>query len=211
MDDADCPICKGPMSVAVYDASVEAGGSGDTVRLQCHHAFHGHCIVEALRLSGSACPVCRDGQGEDLEQLFINALNELNEDEEEETDDLLEDIRSRHEGIKRERHALNCEVRRYNIWKDGLRHRRKMVLEEVMKTFRRNEIPMAHAFRNDIQNRLQSIVNKETAEYVRRSSREALEAAPWYEASQSISGRTYLSEGLHLPRQDPMNSHFWYP
>ena len=211
----NCPICQFPMSVALFDAASAAGGSGDTVRLSCHHAFHGHCIVESLRLAGTACPVCRDGQQEtNYEQIFMDVFNEMDVDDAStviHTDDLLDDIRSRNHDIQRERSAINTELTRYNVWKDRLRHRRKAVLEESMRGFRVREIPMARAFQSRIETMMRRVMDKEAAEYARLSSQATLESTPWYTASRTFSARDYLSELGHVPRQDPMNSRFWRP
>lgn len=203
------------MPVPEYDHTKLGGNEGECVRLPCHHAFHSYCIVESLRQSGTGCPICRDGAepSNRLAEIF-EALG-FEEGEEDTTitvdDDLMHDIRSRHPEVKRKRTAFHKLIKQYNVHKDSLRYRRKLHLSLAMAQFRRKEQPRIRAFQHQVHASISDLIRLETAEYTRRSSRETLEAAPWYESYMSAVQGEYLREALSEPRHDPINPSFWRP
>ena len=205
------------MPVAEYDFTKLAGNEGECVRLPCHHAFHSYCIVESLRQAGTGCPICRDGAQEVPTNRLAEIFEALGVEEEEEDttvtidDDLMHDIRSRHPEVKRRRTTFHKLVRQYNVHKDALRYRRRLHLSLAMAQFRRTEQPRIRAFQHEVHASIRDLIQLETSEYVRRSSRETLEASPWYESYMGALNGEYLSEGTSERRHDPIHHAFWRP
>lgn len=207
------------MPVSEYDFTKVGGNEGECVRLPCHHAFHSYCIVESLRQAGTGCPICRDGAQPqpDVPNLVMEIFDALGYEDETTTsditidDDLMHDIRSRHPEVKRKRTAFHKLVKQYNVHKDALRYRRRLRLSLAMSQFRRTEQPRIRAFQHEVHACIRDLVQLETNEYARRSSREVLEATPWYAGYMEAMNGDYLHEATSERRHDPMNPAFWRP
>jgi DNA-binding protein Fis len=134
------------MDVLPFDESKEEGLENNCYRLSCKHAFHTSCIIQSLRITGKACPVCRSGsQEQPILSIFATSTFENDSDGEETielteaevvTQRLLQHLHSSHVQIRSRKQNLNAAVKSFNIFRDTLRKERKAYLKKAMKEFR---------------------------------------------------------------------------
>ncbi len=208
----DCPICKETMNTLEYADECPLDPS-DIVRLCCHHAFHGRCIVQALR-TNSGCPVCRDGAPVAIVSDFIQFLQindnieEPSEESSVEEDLIMQSILTRHIPIKRMQRRVNLARKQYNITRDKLRHRRRVVLQAALNKLRDEEYMRLQSDANLYINELNTLREMHLQEYSRRTSEELM--IQEYNLYRTENMRDRLIVEIDR-KQEPLLNGFWKP
>ena len=200
------------MSALLYD---EAPATGDCFRLACKHAFHTECIVTALRASGAACPVCRDG-GAPIPTMQFELQNDPEEEEEEIevfSDERMRVVRLR-PAVTADRVRLKQAKRNYNVLRDRLRRERRMVIREALERFRRRRYADFLGAKERVRGALEAMKENEIETFKTLYGAEEYENAPWREAHAAVGVNMVLMENsgwnFSTRHHDPMRRTFWY-
>jgi hypothetical protein len=184
-------------------------------RLECGHGFHTTCIIQSLRASGAACPICRSAPAAAAVENPFQQLGEFFVEEVSDEDEVLHSIRSNNPRVQAARSNLKLSISKYNVYRDGLRKKRREALSEAMKHFTRKNHAQFVVARERVQQSLDNVKKIEVEEYLRTGTVQDLEDAEWYKDHQETTAWHYLVEDPSVfgstRRHDPMNRGFWKP
>jgi len=195
--DEECVICKETMGLKTFDDASDEGLEDNCYRLSCKHAFHATCIIGSLRVSGSTCPICRDGAPPPPSQIFSFQFEESESETTNTENDRLIELQNRNPQVRAAATNLNRSVKSFNIFRDKLRSHRRKSLAIAMREFRNK---YSRAFRLEKERVRQSLHTYRTAVHA-DSPIEIVDIKGLLEQDNTHAA---------VRRQDPMRTSFWY-
>lgn len=207
----DCAICKTIMPCLSYDEKSEEGITQDCYRLSCKHAFHAMCLVQSLRISGKSCPTCRNcnetnNSSSSIPIIHISIDDDLEADNIDDENEIvlnryLNYLHSTNPLIRAAKQNLNQSMKSYNMFRDKLRHEKKLHLKKAMLDFRLKRFKDFNVKKQQVQLSLnqyhQSLKNEVGNDVFQLMNLEELLKQP--------------TGAFHSVRhQDPMRTSFWH-
>lgn len=214
--DSECVICKCEMESKQFDSEKEEGSEKDCFRLNCKHAFHAKCIIQSFRISGKACPICRDGQEtDDLVQIQVHTNNlnftlnvnpqdliEIDDTEVESPSPIYNSLMCNDTQVKAAKTNFNVAIKSYNIFKDKLRLHRRKTLTESLKSFRSTYYKQFLIEKEKVRQTLDTFKKEVTKKLQDR------EPIHFYSITELLQEPKH--EWCSSRKQDPMKKTFWH-
>lgn len=177
------------------------------LRLKCGHAYHGMCVVMALRTSPK-CPLCRDVPNavfEDQEielahpiEIVVNVEDILRA---EQSLNILDTIRSSNPNVQRARAQFNKEKRSFIHFSQQLEQKRREQLQKTLVEFRKEHRDTFDRKRRHLQKKLNKV--KEIEKLAIREKYSAEETA---NALSEAAFSYKVENNIHV---EPLRKSFW--